>query len=67
MRLWLLTNIFNYSDPDELPDRVGIFDSFEAMEKAKVEYMKLMPTLPRDMFNFVAEEFELNKVYQLLA
>lgn len=62
MRLWLLTNVFNYSDPDEPPDRVGIFDSFEAMEKGKVEYMKLMPTLPRDTFNFVAEEFELNKV-----
>lgn len=63
MKLYLLTNEFKYHDPGELPDRVGIFDSLEAVEKAKQDYMDLMPTLPHYLFKFYVEEFELNKVY----
>lgn len=63
MKIYLLTNIFKYSDPTDVPDRVGIFDSPEAVEKAKQDYMDLMPTLPHDIFKFYVEEFELNKIH----
>ena len=63
MKLYLLTNEFRYSDPTDVPEYVGIFNSIEAAEKAKVDYMNLMPTLPHDLFRFHVEEFELNKIY----
>ena len=63
MKLYLLTNEFKYSDPTDVPDRVGIFDSIEAVEKAKQDYMDLMPTLSHDISKFRVEEFELNKIY----
>ena len=63
MKLYLLTCKFKYSEPFEYPDIVGIFDSLEAVEKGKLNYMKLMPTLPQDIFRFSVEEFELNKIH----
>lgn len=63
MKVYLLTNKFKYSDFNDPPDIVGIFDSQEAAEKAKQDYMDLMPTLPHDIFRFYIEEFELNKIY----
>ena len=63
MKLYLLTNKFKYSEYNSYPDIVGIFDSPEAVEKAKQDYMDLMPTLPHDIFRFGVEEFELNKIY----
>ena len=50
MKLYLLTNEFKYSDPTDAPDRVGIFDSLAAVEKAKQDYMDLIHTLPYDIF-----------------
>ena len=63
MKLYLLTNIFKYSDPTDVPDRVGIFDSMDKVETAKQDYMELMPTLPRDIFKFQVEEYEINRIY----
>lgn len=63
MSVYLLTNKFKYSDFNDPADIVGIFDSPEAVEKAKQDYMNLMPTLPHDIFRFNIEEFELNKIY----
>ena len=63
MKLYLLTNKFKYSDPDELPERVGIFDSMDKVEKAKQDYMNMMPTLPHDIFKFRVEEYEINRIY----
>ena len=62
MKVYLLTNKFKYGDFNDPPDPVGIFDSPESVEKAKQDYMDLMPTLPHDIFRFSVEEFELNKV-----
>ena len=62
MKLYLLTNEFKYADPEDRPERVGIFDSIDKVEKAKQDYMDLMPTLPHDIFKFYVEEFELNTV-----
>ena len=62
MKLFLLTNEFKYSDPGDVPERVGIFDSMDKVEKAKQDYMDLMPTLSCDIFKFGVEEFELNTV-----
>lgn len=62
MKLYLLTNKFKYSDFNDPADSVGIFDSPEAVEKAKVDYMNSMPVLPHDTFRFHIEEFELNKI-----
>ena len=39
MRVYLLTNKFKYSEYHAYPDIVGIFDSREAVEKAKQDYM----------------------------
>ena len=63
MKMYFLTNNFRYSDPEDPAERVGIFDSIEAVEKAKEDYMAMMPSLPRDTFRFHVEEFELNKIY----
>ena len=63
MKLYLLTNKFKYSEYHAYPDIVGIFDSLEAVEKSKQDYMNLMSTLPHDIFRFNIEEFELNKIY----
>ena len=62
MKLYLVTNEFKYADPTDVPERVGIFDSMDKVEKAKQDYMNMMPTLPHDIFKFRVEEFELNKV-----
>ena len=63
IKLYLLTNEFKYADPEDAPERVGIFDSMDKVEKAKQDYMDLMPTLPHDIFKFRVEEFELNRIY----
>ena len=63
MKLYLLTNEFKYGDLTDAPDRIGIFDSLEAVEKGKKDFMDSVPTLPHDIFKFIVEEFELNKVY----
>jgi hypothetical protein len=63
MKLFLLTNEFKYNDLTDPIERVGIFDSAEAAEKAKLDYMAMMPSLPQDIFRFHIEEFELNKIY----
>ena len=63
MKLYLLTNEFKYADPGDLPERVGIFDSRDKVEKAKQAYMDLMPTLPHDIFKFRVEEYEINRIY----
>ncbi len=63
MKLYLLINEFKYSDPADDPDRVGIFDSLEAVEQGKKDFMDSMPTLPHDLFKFYVEEFELNKLH----
>ena len=63
MMVFLLTNKFKYSDFNDPADIIGIFDSPESVEKAKRDYMDLMPTLPHDIFRFSVEEFELNKIY----
>lgn len=63
MKLYLLTNEFKYADPGDVPERVGIFDSIDKVEKAKQDYMDLMPTLPHDIFKFRVEEYEINRIY----
>ena len=63
MKLYLLTNKFKYNDFNDPAGIIGIFDSPEAVEKAKHDYMNLMPTLPHDIFRFYVEEFELNTIY----
>ena len=63
MKLYLLTNEFKYSDPGDVPERVGIFDSPEAIEKAKQDYMDRVPTLPHYIFKFNVEEYEINRIY----
>lgn len=63
MKLYLLTNEFRYADPTDVPDRVGIFDSIEAVEQGKKDFMDSMPTLSHDLFKFYVEEFELNKLH----
>lgn len=63
MKLYLLTNKFKYSDPTDVQDRVGIFDSLEAVEKGKKDFIESMPSLSPDIFKFYVEEFELNKLY----
>ena len=63
MKLYLLTNEFKYADPEDVPERVGIFDSMDKVEKAKQDYMNLMSTLPHDIFRFHVEEYEINRIY----
>lgn len=63
MTVYLLTNEFKYNDLTDPIERVGIFDSLEAAEQAKKDYMAMMPSLPHDIFRFHVEEFELNKLY----
>ena len=63
MNLSMLTNEFKYADPEDVPERVGIFDSLDKVEKAKQDYMDLMPTLPHDIFKFQVEEYEINRIY----
>ena len=62
MKLYILTNKFKYSEYSSYPDTIGIFDSLEAVEKAKQAYMDMMPELPHDIFRFYVAEFEINKV-----
>ena len=42
---------------------MGSDSDLKVVEKAKQDYMNLMPTLPHDIFRFSIEEFELNKVH----
>ena len=63
MKVYLLTNRFKYSDFYDPADTIGIFDSSVAVEKAKQDYMDLMPTLPHDIFKFRVEEYEINRIY----
>lgn len=59
MNVFILRNRFKYEDTDEI---VGVFDSYDKVKQAKLDYMALMPTLPEDTFRFSVEEFPLNKV-----
>lgn len=57
MTLYVLKNRFTY---EELEEIVGIFDSMLRLESAKVIYMRLMPELSEECFNFSYEECILN-------
>lgn len=57
MTLYVLKNRFTYQELEEI---VGIFDSMSKLESAKVIYMRLMPELSEECFNFSYEEYILN-------
>ena len=59
MKLYVLSGYYNQSDMVTL---IGVFDSEEKVEAAKIDFLDNYQIQEKELWNFYTDEFDLNKI-----